>query len=384
MELPSDQDRLGSIYAVPLMLFFVAVLLFVALLQGQQPLTALCLITIAVFSCAFMWSRVSLRATRFDLAAAHTSLFPDEELPLTLEVINDKALPIHLAVRPGISGALIAAGDKPLAWQTGGLLGYQKATFRWTLTAIRRGVHTVGPTVAASGDPFGFFPRQTRIPGQREILVYPRLVPLRPVPLPRRDAFGAPGARSHVRDPVHILGTRDYQPPEPARHIHWKASARCGRLQTKVIAPSQQEKTLLLLDAAGFADQSADEAFEGVLEVIAGMAVQKDRQGLATGFATNALIRAPGRSALAPARNPRQIALILETLARTVKTSTGDLLNVVRGGLQLSHGTSCVVFTFALDRKAEMLLAFLLRRGIPVKAFTWEASLALRDDSAQR
>ncbi len=76
-----------------------------------------------------------------------------------------------------------------------------------------------------------------------------------------RELFGVPGVKSPVKDPVYILGTRDYQPSGPSRHIHWKASARHLKLQEKVFEPSEQEKVLLALEVGSFQKSLANEAF---------------------------------------------------------------------------------------------------------------------------
>ena len=40
--------------------------------------------------------------------------------------------------------------------------------------------------------------------------------------------------RRIVEDPLRLAGVRDYRPGDSVRHIHWKSTARQGRLQTKV------------------------------------------------------------------------------------------------------------------------------------------------------
>lgn len=381
MATESLEERLGSVFAVPLMLFFVAVLLFIALLQHQQELILLCLLTMGIMTAAYLWSLISLKRTAFELEAERAHLFPDEELKIGLVVVNAKALPIHLAVAATLPAAFASNTGREATKQSGGLLGYQKATFRWHLTAGRRGVHTIGPLQVTTSDPFGFFPRQSRMPVHCEIVVYPRLVPLNTLAFSRRDAFGVHGGQSHVCDPVHILGTRDYQPSDPARHIHWKASARHRRLQTKVFAPSHQEKTLLLLDVAGFSRLGDDSGFEKTLEVIASLAERKDRHGAATGLVTNAVITGPSRAVLPPARNPFQIALILEALARCGMSANGDLIGVLRRSFSLPWGTSCALFTHSLDDEAQLIKAFFSRQKAPLTVFTRQETLALREDS---
>ena len=127
----------------------------------------------------------------------------------------------------------------------------QKADFRWELKAQRRGVYPIGPPRITVADLLGFFPKE-REQAPLQIIVYPRIIPLVPFSVPRRDFFGVPGKKSPVKDPIYILGTRDYQHWQPAKYIHWKASARHSRLQEKVFDPSEQEKVLLVLDVTPF------------------------------------------------------------------------------------------------------------------------------------
>ena len=58
------------------------------------------------------------------------------------------------------------------------------------------------------GDIFGFFPREKRTAGDIHVIVYPKLVPLKPLSPPSRNFYGVPGGKSPVQDPIYILGTR--------------------------------------------------------------------------------------------------------------------------------------------------------------------------------
>ena len=382
MTIPeSTPYRLGSVYAVPLMLFFTAVLLFIALLQRQHELTALCLVTIGIMAAALFMSQASLRATKFNLGVERSRLFPGDQLHLKVDVANAKAWPIHVAVQVELSPAFIAQQTNTTERKSSGLLGYQKAVFNWKLSAMRRGVYAIGPLKIDAGDPFGFFPRQTQIPSSQEIVVYPRLVHLNPAAFSRQEAFGAQGVLSHVRDPVLIQGTRDYEGLEPSRHIHWKASARHSRLQAKVFASSYQEKTMFLLDVADF-DRAVDgDDFERMLEVIASLAEQKDSQGFATGLMTNSVLRGSSTAFLQPARNPYQISMIMDTLARCTMSASLDLLDQLNRCIEIPWGTSCVLFTLKNNQSTKLVQAFLERRRLHVTTITTGKALALCSDA---
>jgi len=196
--------------------------------------------------------------------------------------------------------------------------------------------------------------------------VYPRLVPLKPLSLPRRDLFGVPGAKSPVQDPIYILGTRDYQHWQPARYIHWKASARHNRLQEKVFEPSEQEKVLLVVEVDQFGQHNAEEDFERTLEAVASLALRLDQRGFAVGLVTNGAAVGGGPTILPIARNPQQLPAILEVLARLRMAASGDLADTLHRGLELSWGVSCVHFSYDQDAITLATEGYFSRRKIPV------------------
>jgi uncharacterized protein (DUF58 family) len=53
-----------------------------------------------------------------------------------------------------------------------------------------------------------------------------------------------------------LAGTRDYAAGDSPRHMHWKASARLGRLQVKTFDPSAVLDVLIALDVATVAQGS--------------------------------------------------------------------------------------------------------------------------------
>ncbi len=137
---------------------------------------------------------------------------------------------------------------------------YQQVDLQWAFTAQRRGVYRIGLT-SSRWRSAGFF----RTTGQqritRQILVYPRLIPLTGFSVSKREVWGTPGAKHPIHDPVYLLGTREYHHSQPAKYIHWKASARYNRLQEKLFEPTSQEKVLLVLDVAQFEQQQAADIF---------------------------------------------------------------------------------------------------------------------------
>jgi uncharacterized protein (DUF58 family) len=358
------ENRIPSLFIIPLVQFLVGVCLFIALLHGQRDLTVLALLVLGITLGARLWSRLSISGIRCSSRVDKKKLFPDESLTLHVSAENAKFLPVWLHI-----GVPVKDGLEPSSGEMGlngecGLLWYQKARFTWGLTARRRGVHRVGPVDIKAADLLGFFPRDKSTAGEIQVIVYPRLVPLQPFSLPRRDFFGVPGARSPVQDPVYILGTRDYQHWRPARHIHWKASARHERLQEKVFEPSEQEKLLLAVEVSQFERSNASENFECTLEAVASLAVQSHQRGYAVGLVTNGVVEG-GPSILPIGISPRQVSSILETLARLRMKAYGSLADTLHRTGALPWGVSCVHFSYKKDEEALDSGRFFSHKRIP-------------------
>jgi len=358
------ESRLPSIFIVPLIQFLVGVCLFIALLHGRRDLTVLALIVLGITLGARLWSRLSLSRIGCVSMVDKHRLFPGESLLLYMSAENRKFLPVWIQMRVPVEGALDPAfGETELTGESG-LLWYQQARFRWELIARHRGIHRVGPAHIQVGDLFGFFPREKRTGGDIHVIVYPRLVPLKPFALPRRDFFGVPGAKSPVQDPVYILGTRDYQHLRPARHIHWKASARHNRLQEKVFEPSEQEHILLTVEASQFERENAPDSFEAALEVVGSLAVQSYRRGLAVGLVTNGVVEG-GPSILPIRRSPQQLSSILEILARLKMKADGCLKDTLRRALESVWAVSCVHFSYEQDEGTLATAQYFFHKKIP-------------------
>ena len=364
--------RIPSLFIIPLVLGFVGVLLFIALLYGQRDLTIISLMLFGVVAGAKLWSRWSLARIECSVSLDKHRTFPGEKLLLRATVENRKFLPVWLQIKTPISGlAHDVSAEAPIGQVVGetSLLWYENARFQWELAARSRGIHHVGPLGIVSGDLFGFFLKGEKMTGTIEVIVYPRLVPLRPLALPRRDFFGIPGAESPVQDPVYILGTRDYQQGRPAKYIHWKATARHHRLQEKIFEPTQQEKILIVVDVGQFELHKAEEEFERALEAVASMAALLDERGCSVGFVTNGAMSGGGPFILSLARNPQQLNAVLEALARLQMEAARDLIDTMRHHVRLPWGSSCLHFGLEESGVAETVRGFLAHRGIPVLFF---------------
>jgi uncharacterized protein (DUF58 family) len=365
-----ESRRVPSLFITSIMLGLVGLFLGIALLNGQRELTVLCLFVLGMAGGLRLWTEASSYRISCGQILDKTRLFAGEKLTLSVSAENGKPLPVWLEVSVATDGLFTEAGADRAVRGEGSLSWYQRTQFQWEMMAARRGVYQIGPIRAASGDLFGFFQKESERSERHEVIVYPRLVPLAPVALHKRDFFGVPGGKSPVNDPAYILGTTDYHHGRPAKHIHWKASARHNKLQEKVFEPTQQEKIFLVVDVRQFSKSHEYEAFERTLEVVASLTALLDRQGCGVGLLANGAMRG-GSPYIAITRSPRQVATILETLARLgTEPATGvvEMLSAV----DIPWGTSCVYFAFKEDDETAIARECLRRRNIPVLFLTAE------------
>jgi uncharacterized protein (DUF58 family) len=367
MTVDYQESREPTLFKSLLVLLFVGIFLFVALLYRQKDLSLLAILILVVVVGAKAWCSMSPARIRCDSVVDTRRVFPGDSVTLATTVENGKWLPVCLRISWPFSGALKPEGDSGAnTWQAAFVLWHQTVKFHQDFVALRRGVYPVGPPRIRTSDLLGFFEKEKSVLDATHIIVYPRLASLRPVAIRRRDLFVVPGAKSPVQDSIYILGTRDYQPSRPSRHIHWKASARHLRLQEKIFEPSEQEKVLLTLDVGSFEKSNQKECFEHTLEVVASLAVKFDGMGNAVGFAGNGTLTG-GNSCVTPiARGPRQIPAILETLARMQTRPNGSIAQVIKQFLGSQRGVSCVHLCYEDDPSVSDMEKFFQKRQIPV------------------
>lgn len=341
--------------------------LFLSLTFGVTELTLFSLIIIAIGLGAYLWGRASLKGLTCHIALNRERLFPEECLKIDIRAANAKLLPILFKIDLFVPGAVTGSARGQWISEECGLLWFQQTMVSREFFPTRRGVFDLGPPNVRGGDLFGFCFRYRALKERLELIVYPRIVHIRTISVPKRAFFGIPGARSPVEDPVFVFGTRDYQPGRPARGIHWKASARHNRLQEKLCEPAEHEKVLLLLDVDGFEEESATEAFERSLEVIAALVLQLERRGVTVGFATNGRILG-GKPRIIPiSGNSLQMAAILETLARVEPESAGPVTEILSKGYMIPWGVSSIYFAVGRSERTRAALVFMKNRNTPVQ-----------------
>jgi uncharacterized protein (DUF58 family) len=168
----------------------------------------------------------------------------------------------------------------------------------------RRGPLAFEGFVISTRFPFGLFSKSRVLEAAEEALVFPAVAR---VATPEEDGAAAfSGEQPHPRDGAADVadGLRERQPSDPARRIHWRASARARRLLVRRRSAEEHAELEVRLEPC-----EPGEAFERRVSRAASEALA----GLESG--RRVALRA-GDVRIAPAAGPRQRAALLSFLAR--------------------------------------------------------------------
>ncbi|MFC1900762.1 DUF58 domain-containing protein [Chloroflexota bacterium] len=343
--------------------FLIPLVIFIAsLIMHQVPLLLISLLLFLAGAVAKLWGRYCLSRVEYHRKLSSDRVFWGEEVQFEVEISNKKILPLFwlqiddevpsevtfLKGNTSPSGnmnRLILNNLLPLSW-------YHKVTRRYPIKCLHRGVYTFGPVKMASGDLFGFSKKYEDIQDTSSLIVYPRILPLEKLGIPARQPFGDIRLEKHLfQDPVLTTGVRDYTPGDSLKQIHWKSTARRGRLQTKVFEPTTTVDMGVFLDV-----RTVNPPFWGsipqLLEMVIITAASVSNYALSNGYRVGLFInqnRWTGRETaikLAPSQHPEQRLRIMETLAKVHQSDTMPLARLIlKEARNLPWGSTIVAIT---------------------------------------
>jgi uncharacterized protein (DUF58 family) len=167
----------------------------------------------------------------------------------------------------------------------------QETTLRYKVECANRGFYQVGPLVLESGDLFGLHRRYRVVAPPAYVMVYPKVVPLLGYDVASRRPIGDVRLVHRLyEDPTRIAGVRPYEAGDPLNRIHWRATARAGRLHSKIYDPSTLAGATLLLDfhRAGYPSRGEPHRSDLAATTAASLAHAVSQLGQQVGLVTNA------------------------------------------------------------------------------------------------
>ena len=165
---------------------------------------------------------------------------------------------VHVSVPHG-STTWVSAVDDAGAARTWLPRSGAEADLTWPVDTSRRGRYDVGPARLEAGDPFGLRRRElaTRVP--TPVLVVPRVHAVDPAAAHGSADDGA-GDERDGSDHFHSL--REYVVGDPLKMVHWRSSARQGKLMVRRMVETTVPWLLLVLDVNDRAYDTAGAIFE--------------------------------------------------------------------------------------------------------------------------
>lgn len=254
-----------------------------------------------------------------------------------------------------------------------------KQRYRWTARTrcTQRGRFSLGPATLISGDPFGIFRTERRLPNVNEIIVYPPLITLAHVDLPGTTMAGGRTTHQHTHHITpNVCSVREYAPGDSFNRIHWRTTARTGQLMVKEFELEPAADCYIVLDM--FADSVVTDtrglrsdqslynlAVESTEEYAILAAASLARHLLDQKRAVGLITWEQHAYILSAERETRQMFKILEMLAVLHACGDRPLAEMLVGeSPRFRRKTSLIVITASCDEHWPQALQHLLARGI--------------------
>ncbi|MDF2666842.1 MAG: hypothetical protein K0R81_2692 [Microbacterium sp.] len=124
---------------------------------------------------------------------------------------------------------------------------------------LPRGVVTVGPVTTVRSDPVGLLRREHDFDDERELFVHPRTVALPSTSAGLVRDLEGNASRRLVDADMSFHAIREYAPGDSQRQVHWKSTAKTGRLMVRQYEESLRSRMAVVLGAASQEYLDADE-----------------------------------------------------------------------------------------------------------------------------
>lgn len=290
--------------------------------------------------------------------ASDLELHVGDSVSIELELKNAARFPA-LQVRGLEICPLAPSADRTQNFFADAIPPRNTLALNYETTCARRGWFEFPPVQISTRAPFGFFSAHRESLAPTGVLVFPEYRELEQLTLFERMPT-AEAARPRLGSGGEFVGVREYRPGDSRRHIHWRSTARAGRLVVKEFAEETQPGLTIALDLRASSVIGSDDAtsLELAIKIAATLARYAQRHGLPVTLAANS------RTWPAPP-GPLSWWGMMNYLARVQGEGDESFADCLRG----LHATQFVAALLALpDEAASAPLIELQRQGIGVLA----------------
>lgn len=192
----------------------------------------------------------------------------------------------------------------------------------------RRGVIEVGPATTVQGDPLGLLRRTLTWTGVSELFVHPRTVALESLGAGLLRDLEGDVTEDLSRSDLAFHALREYQPGDDKRYIHWRSSAKAGKLLVRQFLDTRRSHLTVLVDTDPESYGGSEDLAEVAISVAGSLALrtiadEQDTTVLAGGQQAHELVAPLTLDALSRAELvPTDLsALAVEAVALAPSTS---------------------------------------------------------------
>jgi uncharacterized protein (DUF58 family) len=218
---------------------------------------------------------------------AELELHAGQPAAIDLDLKNESQLPA-LQVQGLEVCPLAPADDRQQPFFVTSIASRSSVVLRYETVCARRGWFEFPPARLTTRAPFGFFSATRDLSAPTGVLVFPEYRELERLPLfdkmpAQQNPFPQMGLSGE------FIGVRDYRPGDSRRHVHWRSTARAGRLIVKEYAEETQLGLTLALDlrAASVVGAEPNTSLELAIKIAATLARYADQRGLPVHLAAN-------------------------------------------------------------------------------------------------
>ncbi len=158
------------------------------------------------------------------------------------------------------------------------LSGHSTVGLTSRIECYRRGVHHLLPVTIESQVPFGLFRRRRVQEAPLSVLVYPHVYPMKQLAL-TQVATGVAQQSRRSRTGQEVIGSREYTPGDPMRLVHWRNTARLGRLAVKEVEDTSERALSIVFDTRESIGEERESTLEYAVKLAASIGVYAMKSG---------------------------------------------------------------------------------------------------------
>lgn len=198
----------------------------------------------ALSGLSLLWALAARRSIRVTLSGPGTA---EKGRSLRLQLSADWHLP-----PPGRVQCVLCVRNALTGEETPFTLPLRQGRAQWQLTAAHCGQLRITLREVLLWDSCGLLALRARCSAAQQITVLPDTFPVElPPELLQAPQEDASAASSRGDDPTELFALRDYAPGDPLHGIHWKLSAKTGRLLYRQSGQTEQRSLTLYWDPCG-------------------------------------------------------------------------------------------------------------------------------------